>query len=448
MQKLILISLTAFSFLSIFSCQKESIDDVNEEILHSEMTELSGMEFSSPLEIDVDSLFTIYGSELETRSSRTVIYKQTVSKNAKEWVSINPGRSELNNYNFIMEVRNGSAVAHPYVYGNSNGTNWRLVKSNTTGSVKSLTLTLNDLRSNESNGFLGAYFTNKGSAKIIVYRELKTGSTGGDNSGSNTSNLTISPTAVSPSTGNISTTNFKFSVATNPKPTTTMLAQLEFISPDSKVYTFTMTPGNNGFTHARTLSQAGLYKYRYIVKHGGQTKTSNWMNLQVNGNTTNINFPATCLTSAAATCKFATSDNAFKAPLLGQCTWYAYGRVIELANSNHIPKGIASKFNTAFWGKSNRHAKNWPSFLGGTWHRTNQTALPQHLRKKGLLVVWNFGSYGHVAFVESVSADKRTYTISEFNNPEGHGFKTRTLPFEGNDKMGGGYPQFLDLTSY
>jgi surface antigen len=263
-------------------------------------------------------------------------------------------------------------------------------------------------------------------------------------------NLSTTPTNVNPLTGTMNSTNFKFSVATNPKPSSAMSAQIEFLAPDSKTYSFAMSAANNGFTFARTLSQAGLYKYRYLVKISGQIKVSSWQNITViasSSSNTSI-FSATCLTSASAGCIYAVADNAFKGTLKGQCTWYAYGRVVELANGNLLPKGLVNKFRNALWDKSNRHAKNWPNLLAGTWHKTNHASLPAQFRKKGLLVVWNFGSYGHVAFVESISSDKNTYTVSEFNNPEGYGHRTRTLPFEGNDKLGGVYPQFLDLSSY
>lgn len=454
MRNVFLILITGVLTLCFFSCQK---DDSFAEIIESDIANKDTISIESQLangrevEIKVDSLFAIYG-ELESRNGKTVIYNANLYGNRTDWIGLNITKAELQNYNFHMEVKNGTGVASPYVFGNVNGNSWRQVKGSSYGTTKVITLTINDLQSHETHGYIGAYYSSAGTATITIYRETKTGS-GSGNNGSGSTTLSITPSNVSPATGNVATTNFLFAVQTNPTPVSTMTAQIEFIAPDNYTYSFAMDKLSQGFAHRRTLSQAGTYQYRYIVKYNGQTKTSSWMNVQVTGsggNNGNVlgNYPSTCLTSAAASCSYAMSDNAFKNDLKGQCTWYAYGRVVELSKSGNLPPNVANKFYNAFWGKSNRHAKNWPSFMGGIWHSTSYNALPQHLRKKGLLVVWNFGSYGHLAFVESVSADKKTYTISEFNNPLGSGHRNRTLPFDGNDSMGGVYPQFLDLNTY
>lgn len=440
--------------LTVFSCQK---DDAFAEIIENDQAHKDSISISSQLangreiEINVDSLFAVHG-DLETRGDKTVIYNANLYGYKTNWSGMNITRAELESYNFHIEVKNGTGVASPYVYGNINSNSWRLVKSSTSGTTKVLTMTINDIQSYETHGYIGAYYSVTGHVNITIYREKKSGSSGiGNGSGSTT--LSITPSNVSPASGNVTNTNFNFAVQTNPKPVSTMTAQVEFRAPDNYSYTFTMDRLSQGFSHRRTLSQAGTYQYRYVVKYNGQTKASSWMSLQVtgsggnNGNSSG-NYSSTCLTSASASCSYATSENAFKNDLKGQCTWFAYGRAVELSKSGNLPSNVANKFYNAFWGKSNRHAKNWPSFMGGTWHSTSSSALPQHLRKKGLLVVWNFGSYGHVAFVESVSADKKTYTISEFNNPLGSGHRNRTLPFDGNDSMGGVYPRFLDLNTY
>lgn len=440
--------------LSFFSCQK---DDSFAEIIENDIAHKASISIESQLangreiEINVDSLFAVH-RDLETRNGKTQIYHASAYGNKTDWNGMNITRTELQSYNFHMEVRNGSGVASPYVYGQVNGGSWRQVKGSSSGTTKVITMTINDLQGHETHGFIGAYYSSPGTATITIFRETKSGSGSGSGSSGSTT-LSITPSNVSPASGNVNTTNFNFAVQTNPKPVSTMTATVEFKAPDNKTYTFTMERLTQGFSHKRTLSQGGTYHYRYVVKYNGQTQTSSWMSLQVtgsggnNGNSSG-NYPSTCLTSASASCSFATSENAFKNDLKGQCTWFAYGRAVELSKSGNLPTNVANKFYNAFWGKSNRHAKNWPSFMGGTWHSTSSSALPQHLRKKGLLVVWNFGSYGHVAFVESVSADKKTYTISEFNNPLGSGHRNRTLPFDGNDSMGGVYPHFLDLNTY
>jgi hypothetical protein len=445
--------------LSFFSCQK---DDNFAEIIENDIAHKDSISIQSQLangrevEINVDSLFAVHG-DLESRNGKTQIYHASVYKNKTEWNGMNITRAELQSYNFHMEVRNGSGVASPYVFGQVNGGSWRQVKGSTSGTTKVITMTINDLQGQETHGFIGAYYSTAGTATITIFRETKSGS--GSGSGSSGSTLSITPSNVSPASGNVNTTNFNFAVQTNPKPVSTMTATVEFKAPDNKTYTFTMDRLTQGFSHRRTLSQGGTYQYRYVVKYNGQTQTSSWMAVQVvgsggnNGNNSG-SYISTCLTSASSSCQYAKAKNAFHSDnspaknLEGECTWYAYGRSVELAENGHLPSGVSSKFKTAFWGKSGRSARYWHSFLGGTWHSTSSSALPQHLRKKGLLVVWVYGTHGHVAFVESVSTDKKTYTISEYNNPIGSGHKTRTLPFDGNDKLGGVYPQFLDLNTY
>ena len=552
--------------LSIFSCQKDdSFDEIIEnDIAHKDSISIaSQLAYGREIEINVDSLFAEHG-DLENRSGKTIIYNANLYGNHTMWSGMNITRAELQTYNFHMEVKNGTGIASPYVYGNVNGGSWRYVKGNSSGTTKVITMTISDLQAHETHGYIGAYYSSAGHAYLTIYREKKSGSTGGSTGTGNTS-LSITPSTVSPSSGTVSTTNFSFAVQTNPKPVSTMTAQVEFKAPDNLTYTYSMdrltqgfshrrtlsqpgtyqyryvvkyngqtqssswmslqvtgsggsngsgssslsiTPSNvspssgnvsstnfsfavqtnpkpvssmtaqvefkapnnltytysmdrltQGFSHRRTLSQPGTYQYRYVVKYNGQTKTSSWMSVHVtgvggnNGNNSG-NYVSTCLTSASASCLYAKANNAFHSDnsivknLEGECTWYGYGRVVELSENNQLASGVSSKFKTAFWGQTGRSARYWPSKLGGTWHSTSATALPQHLRKKGLLVVWVYGEHGHVAFVESVSADKKTYTISEYNNPIGSGHKTRTLPFDGNDKMGGVYPQFLDLNTY
>ena len=129
-------------------------------------------------------------------------------------------------------------------------------------------------------------------------------------------------------------------------------------------------------------------------------------------------FPATVITSASSTSPFATTQNAFwetNSSLAGQCTWYAYGRTIELAASGQLDPSAKTLMENAFWGRSGRDAQNWPALLGGEWTYTGSVALPLDKRKPGMLVVWEGGSHGHVAFVEEVSADLTQYRVSDFN---------------------------------
>jgi surface antigen len=98
-------------------------------------------------------------------------------------------------------------------------------------------------------------------------------------------------------------------------------------------------------------------------------------------------------------------ENPFAFNWVGQCTWYAYGRMLE---TGLIPAGAK--------------ANGW--FLGNAeaWRRDAERAgLPRNAAPSGRgLVVWPPGvqgghrQYGHVAFVEEVFADGRI-RISESN---------------------------------
>ncbi|MCI5125112.1 MAG: CHAP domain-containing protein [Candidatus Electrothrix sp. AR5] len=163
---------------------------------------------------------------------------------------------------------------------------------------------------------------------------------------------------------------------------------------------------------------------------------------------TNLYVPATSLANTSS--KYATTENAFKnsstQTLTGQCTWYAYGRVIELVDKGDLPSAAKNRFESAFWGTSGRHAKNWPSMLGGNWYKTVTTALPLDKRKNGLLAVWVDSGYGHVGFVEEISSDKTKYRLSDFNRGRDIKYRDKWYDFEGtSDRLLGTYPQFYDI---
>jgi hypothetical protein len=175
--------------------------------------------------------------------------------------------------------------------------------------------------------------------------------------------------------------------------------------------------------------------------------------LNNNNNVTTPIFSETVLKTKESSSIYALSENAFKGSLIGQCTWYAYGRVIELADKGELSSSLKTEFRNAFWDKTGRHAKNWPDFLGGNWTCTNNSVLPLEQRKKGMLAVWNFGEYGHVGFVEEISADKKTYRLSDFNRGNDLNYRSLLYKFDSadrsvnalDDKLGGVYPCFYDL---
>lgn len=82
-----------------------------------------------------------------------------------------------------------------------------------------------------------------------------------------------------------------------------------------------------------------------------------------------------------------TSGNLYTA---GQCTWYVYDRV-------------GGKISTT-WGNAN----NWASAAQADGYTVN------HTPEKGAILQSSAGSYGHVAYVESVSSDG-SVTVSEMN---------------------------------
>jgi hypothetical protein len=160
-------------------------------------------------------------------------------------------------------------------------------------------------------------------------------------------------------------------------------------------------------------------------------------------------FPETVIKTKSSTSPYATSKNAFYASdpnLRGQCTWYAYGRVVELAEAGYLDSSAATIMYNAFWGKSQRDAKNWPSFLGGTWTATTSAPLPIDKRKPGMLAVWIAGTNGHVGFVEEVSADKTKYRLSDFNRGLDEIYRSVWYNYEGtSDYLLGTYPSFYQL---
>ncbi|MDP8204738.1 MAG: CHAP domain-containing protein [Candidatus Tenebribacter mawsonii] len=168
-------------------------------------------------------------------------------------------------------------------------------------------------------------------------------------------------------------------------------------------------------------------------------------------------FPETVIQSKYSTSPYATTENLFSPQnpygvgqeLNGQCTWYVYGRVIELVDNNYIVESVENAMYNAFNQTYGRHAKFWDTLLepSTNWHSTTYNVLPYEERKAGKIVMWDYGNYGHVAFVEEVNSDRSQYKVSEFNWAISEGYTPAVwLPFEGDDQRGTGvYPKFYDL---
>ncbi|OCN06221.1 hypothetical protein A4S06_00460 [Erysipelotrichaceae bacterium MTC7] len=101
-----------------------------------------------------------------------------------------------------------------------------------------------------------------------------------------------------------------------------------------------------------------------------------------------------------------TGMNPFVSAYVGQCTWYAYGRANEVNNG-------------AYLGLPTGNANGWYSAAAARGYSVGQEP------RTNAIAVWGFGSYGHVAFVESYNGG--TITISEGNvNAPGGGLPMYT----------------------
>ena len=166
------------------------------------------------------------------------------------------------------------------------------------------------------------------------------------------------------------------------------------------------------------------------------------------------NFPETGLkdnNNNPSASQFANSqNNVFAKSNTGQCTWYVYGRVQELANSGYLSNQDANTLYKTFGINytSGRNAKEWPRMMGGTWRSTAKgSPLAMAYRKKGLIVVWNISPSGHVGFIEEVNADKTQYCLSDFNRSLDAKYKKTWYSFDGTGPISGYYPSFYELTA-
>ncbi|CAA6815398.1 MAG: Unknown protein [uncultured Sulfurovum sp.] len=219
-----------------------------------------------------------------------------------------------------------------------------------------------------------------------------------------------------------------------------------YLSGTSTSRTFSCTPS---YTAGR---KNGLIK----EKTGGNTLKS--FSVDVTDNAT-LGFPETVIKTKTSTSLFVDAEhNPFtntNQGLEGQCTWYAYGRILELVDGGHLAQHVADDFRAGLWTGTGRHAQYWPTKLGieGEGFSTNTTVLPMEKRQKGLLAVWSSGVYGHVGIVEEVGPNKEWYILSDFNRGDAQNYKRVKYKFDSSatvsgtedDKLLGVYPTFYEL---
>ncbi len=445
--KKLLSKLFAFTLLSFFIACEAPVADISDEI--SEYEEEILLERNEALQnlesINLDSI--IEGiPEVDARGGKVEYYTKTVYLSQGNWYGFQYTKSTLGTYKIYIDIVPSGGNFKAYAYGyDKHGQGYEYIRKGNFSTY----ISSSDLASYQEEGYIGTYCSSGGSVTLkMSYERINNG--GGSGGGSGSGNFYVTPNSVSPSTGTVSQTNFNFKVnISSGNPTS---AQVDFYAPDNQYYKgFQMSKSGSSFKLNKQLSQVGTYYYRYIVKNSSKSYTSPWMSMTVQGGGSSGKFSNSCMSHYNSNCSYARSQNAFYVSdnsLRGQCTWYTYGRVVELASKGELPSNLKQKFENAFWGKSNRHAKNWPSFLGGSWINTNNQVLPMSKRKKGLVAVWIFGSYGHVGFVEEISADGTKYRLSDFNRGGNITKRDKWYSFSGtSDRLGGVYPRFLDLSS-
>ncbi|MDO0994317.1 CHAP domain-containing protein [Staphylococcus borealis] len=159
---------------------------------------------------------------------------------------------------------------------------------------------------------------------------------------------------------------------------------------DAAEYNHNPAPQHNQFGGGYQQPQFNQQSVNY-----NQSTTSS----SITDGSTSSSSSSTTTTSSTQTTS-STSGNLYTA---GQCTWYVYDRVGGNIGST--------------WGNAN----NWASAASAAGYTVNQTP------EKGAILQTSEGTYGHVAYVESVNSDG-SITVSEMNYSGGPFVKdTRTI---------------------
>ena len=140
----------------------------------------------------------------------------------------------------------------------------------------------------------------------------------------------------------------------------------------------------------------------------------------------------------------------------GDCTWYAYGRLLELGQSSQYLTNVTKNGDAAHWISN---AKNADSSLGVFVHDvlnhevTNNgktTAEPSYTPQAGDIATWVTSKLAHVAIVESIDLAEGTYTVSESSyslTPEWNFlWRARTIPLSANSPQWG-FQYFIHLAT-
>jgi surface antigen len=206
--------------------------------------------------------------------------------------------------------------------------------------------------------------------------------------------------------------------------------------------------GNNE-TATKINPAAGTW---YIMLRGYSSYSG--LSLMATYSATATVFPETVIKSKTSTSPYATTQNPFSwSGHAGQCTWYSYGRVKELAAAGYLPSAASTRIQSALG-----NAAQWPQQLGGNWYSTSKTTPLQSARRKnGLLAVYpGPGANGHVGFVEEVSSDKKKFRMSEFNRLATEQYSSTWYYYDYNDGTDSSlgcsscgtqryYPSFYDI---